>query len=73
MLEELEDSTITRGEDDPDPKDCKVTSLDMTGTWDKVIRMLHNKLPMHIIASLYNYYNFKPLHIFTDNRANNIK
>ena len=54
MLEELEDSTITRGEDDPDPKDCKVTSLDMTGTWDKVIRVLHNKLQMHIIALLYN-------------------
>ena len=60
MLEELEDSTITRGEDDPDPKDCKVTSLDMTGTWDKVIRVLHNKLQMHIIALLYNNATLSP-------------
>ena len=36
MLEELRDSTVVRGKENPDPKDCKVTVLDMSGTWDKV-------------------------------------
>lgn len=35
LLDELEDSTVIRNSS-TGPKDCRVTALDMSGTWDKV-------------------------------------